>query len=444
MAYNEPIMGMKKSVPLFLLAALACLLLPVSCSRPERPNVVVIVIDTLRTDHLHFHGYGRDTTPFLTALAARSADFTRAYAGSSWTAPATASIFTGLYPFQHGVVMGLLAQKQSLKKDPTIQINRIPDKVRTMPEFFKDNGYRTFGISDNPNISHKQGFHQGFDRLQTHRHAGARNLNEKLLAWEKEIAAADPYFLYIHYNDPHRPYKLKLSPEEQTGVWLDDMKRRYDKEVALVDGCIRELYRRFGWERDTLLVITADHGEEMMEKGFYGHGLSLYNTVIRVPLLFHFPGSRRVLAGPVAAEVSTLDILPTLGSLLGFAKLGGLAGVDIGPLLQDRSGQIPERTLFSHLQLKAVGKPDRVQKAAIAGDLKYIFQAPEAVSLLFDLQQDPRERENLYSLRLADAKKLAASYFSFERGCRRYNPDYVDIQLDAKSIEHLKTLGYIQ
>jgi len=95
----------KRFLSLMALSAFLLALLTASCSRPPRPNVVVIVIDTLRTDHLSFHGYARDTTPFLSTLALRSADFTRAYAGSSWTAPATASIFTGLYPFQHGVVM---------------------------------------------------------------------------------------------------------------------------------------------------------------------------------------------------------------------------------------------------------------------------------------------------------------------------------------------------
>jgi len=434
----------KRFLSLMALSVFLLALLTASCSRPPRPNVVVIVIDTLRTDHLSFHGYAKDTTPFLSTLALRSADFIRAYAGSSWTAPATASIFTGLYPFQHGVVMGLLAQKKSLKNDPSIKINRIPEKLRTLPEVFQANGYRTFGISDNPNISRKQGFDQGFDRLQTHRHTGAQNINRKLLAMSKEIRSASRYFLYIHYNDPHRPYKLRLSEEERSGDWLTDMKRRYDKELAHVDGCIRELYRHFGWERDTLLVITADHGEEMMEKGVYGHGSSLFNTVIHVPLLFHYPGHRGIAAGKVEAEVSTLDILPTLGGLLGFSRLDDLSGKDLSPWLKSARAASAQRTVYSHLQLKSPGKPDFVQKAAIAGDFKYLFQAPQALSFFFDLKNDPREAHNLYESRQEDARKLAASLFSFERSCKRYNPDYVDIQLDAKSIEHLKTLGYIQ
>jgi hypothetical protein len=103
-----------------------------------------------------------------------------------------------------------------------------------------------------------------------------------------------------------------------------------------------------------------------------------------------------------------------------------------------------ERTLYSHLQLKSFGKPDFLQKASIAGGFKYLFQSPQALSFFFDLKNDPRETKNLYASRQEDARKLAASLFSFERNCKRFNPDYVDIHLDARSIEHLKTLGYIQ
>jgi len=170
-----------------------------SCERHPRPNVVVIVIDTLRADRLPFYGYPKDTMPFLNRLAAKSTVFAKAYAGSSWTAPATASIFTGLYPFQHGVIMGLLAQKQMIKKNPAIKINRIPENLRTLPEVFQANGYRTFGISDNANISKRQGFEQGFDKLQCFSHLGAKAINQKLLELEKEIKSSSRYFLYIHF-----------------------------------------------------------------------------------------------------------------------------------------------------------------------------------------------------------------------------------------------------
>jgi arylsulfatase A-like enzyme len=427
-----------------VLTAIFALLSVVSCKKAPRPNVVVILIDTLRADRLPFYGYPKVTTPFLNELASRSTVFEQAFAGSSWTAPATASIFTGLYPFQHGVVMGLAAQLQIIKKDPNIKINRIPDNVLTMPEVFKANGYRTFTVADNANISRAQGFHQGFDRMVCLSHRGAPAVNSEVLKLEREIKGKTPYFLYIHYNDPHKPYKLALAPGEGNGERIHDQKLVYDKELALVDASIRELFQRFGWKRDTLVVVTADHGEEMFERGFYGHGRTLFNTVIHVPLLFFYPESGRVQGGRVPGPVSTLDILPTLSSLLRFGKLRDVAGIDLAPQLRDPGQPAPQRPIFSHLHLKASGRDDVVHKASLFANYKYIYQSNAETSQFFDLAKDFSEQRNLYSGRTAQANKLAARYFQFERSCKRFNPGYVDIQLDDKSIEHLKTLGYIQ
>jgi arylsulfatase A-like enzyme len=407
-----------------------------------RPHVVVVVIDTLRVDHLPFYGYAKDTAPFLSKLAARGVVFEKAYAASSWTAPATASIFTGLYPFQHGVVMGLLAQMRLIRKHPEIEINRIPEDVTTLPEVFRREGYRTFGVSDNANISEAQGFAQGFDRLLVSVHQGARHTNEQVFSLEKEINAGGPYFLYIHYNDPHMPYKIDLDKDELTGDRTTDLKAMYDKEVALVDRSIEALYSRFGWSENTLFVVTADHGEEMNEKGFYGHGKSLFNTVIHVPLQFFWPERKLFSAKRPAVNVSTIDILPTLASLLGFHRVDGLAGQDLTPILKGKTGAAEKRYIYSHLHLKAGTPQASLQKASLNGDLKYIFEAPDS-HFFFDLKRDPGEDHNLYSQERTAAKTLAANLFSFEKTCPRYNADYVDITLDKKSIEQLRSLGYI-
>src|SRR4030067_429440 len=112
---------------------------------PPKPNVVLVVIDCLRADRLPFYGYPKETAPFLSKLAAGGVELDRPYAASSWTAPATASIFTSLYPFQHGVVMGLMAQMRLIRRNPTIKINRIPEGGTPLPAVFRQGGYRTFG-----------------------------------------------------------------------------------------------------------------------------------------------------------------------------------------------------------------------------------------------------------------------------------------------------------
>ena len=171
---------------------------------------------------------------------------------------------------------------------------------------------------------------------------------------------------------------------------------------------------------------------------------TLFNTVIHVPLLFFYPGNGLVNGGRVQGPVSTLDILPTLSSLLRFGKLKDVAGADLSALLKEPGRTAPARPIFSHLQLKGAGRAEVLQKAAIFGNYKYIYQSNAETSLFFDLARDFMEERNLYPGHTAQANKLAARYYQFERTCKRFNPDYVDIELDEKSIEHLKTLGYIQ
>jgi len=408
-----------------------------------RPNVVLVVIDTLRADRLPFYGYPKETAPFLSKLAARGVVFEKAYSASSWTAPGTASILTGLYPFQHGVVVGLLAQKRLIRKYPHIRINRIPESVTTLPEVFRGGGYRTFGFADNINISDKQGFDQGFDCLKTSIHKGGRFLNQQVLDLKREILAGSPYFLYLHYNDVHRPYKIRLDKSQKTGDRTADMKKMYDQEIALVDSCLEELYAQLGWSQNTLLIITADHGEEQDEKGFYGHGNTLYNTVIHVPFLFFWP-ERELFSGKrLAVNVSTIDIMPTLGSLLGFNPVKESSGRDLIPMLKGGRRAYEERYVYSHLHHKEDAPKSILHEACIHGDFKYIFVSPET-HFLFDLSRDPDENQNRYADEPEAARKLATNLFAYEKACPRYNPDYVDIELDKKGIEQLRSLGYVR
>ena len=138
-----------------------------SCDNQQevRPNIVLIVIDTLRPDHLPFYGYDRDTAPFLSSLAEGGVVFERVHSTSSWTAPATASIVTSLNPLQHGVLTGFRMVASLRKIDPTITLNRIPAEVTTVAEVLQEAGYSTYAVTDNINICREEGFEQGFDRF---------------------------------------------------------------------------------------------------------------------------------------------------------------------------------------------------------------------------------------------------------------------------------------
>ena len=155
------------------------------------PNVVLIVIDTLRADRLPFHGYGSNTAPFLSRLAAQGVVFENAHSTSAWTAPAMASMFTSLYPFQHHVVSGLDATLKLQRSGATIELNCIPDELETLPEAMKRAGYATFGIASNFNLGDAMGFSSGFDtyaHLRTSQTAGI--VNSKLFEWEQRTRKA--------------------------------------------------------------------------------------------------------------------------------------------------------------------------------------------------------------------------------------------------------------
>lgn len=414
-----------------ILRALCLLLLGalVSCHRPPKdPNVVVIVIDTLRADHLPFYGYENNTAPFLWELTKRGVVFEKTYSTSSWTAPATASIVTGLYPFQHGVVMGFQATKRIQKLDPAFPLNRIPEEVDTLAEILKRDGYRTFGITDNRNISKDEGFDQGFDQFENHRYAGAKKVNAIAQEWKSEIKQGK-YFLYLHYMDPHDPYNQRAPWYHPVGTRAGDMLAAYDSEIQYVDQKIQELYELFGWDKNTLVIVTSDHGEEFFEHGQRGHGKALYNESIQVPLVLSYP-SGGIQPASIGAKVSLVDIVPTVRGLLGISA-GSYPGFDLSPLL--RGKQLPEleqRSIYAHLYKRRPNGMELEERGTLQDRWKHIgrqerqwktesdWQAGE--EQLFDLIADPSERGNRFSDKPELAANLGQTYLEFEKNSARY------------------------
>ncbi len=418
----------------------------IGCSACEkkapRTNIVLIVIDTLRADHLPIYNYPRNTTPFLARLAARGVIFENAYSASSWTSPATASIFSSLYPFQHGVHMGLMAQRKLSKKDPNVEFNRLPAKVVTMTEILKQSGYATYGVSDNINISDKQGFDQGFDVLESFIHEGAEKIKTVARTFKNRIGAS-PYFLYLHFNDPHQPYRQEPPKELLTGDETENIVTNYDWEISHVDRRIQELYEFYGWDKNTLLIITADHGEELWEKGLYGHGKSLYHTLLHVPLVVFFP--ERIAGGRrVAENVSTIDILPTLCDWVGAKHPAVISGVSFTPVLSGRPLVESKRYFFANLQIKRFEQPDLLIKATIYRHFKFIHSFAPEDRLFFNLQNDPGEKDNQFGQAQETARILENEYLKYESRCIRFKQESANTSLDEKKNRQLEELGYIQ
>jgi arylsulfatase A-like enzyme len=285
---------------------------------PKPPaRVVVAVIDTLRADHLPAYGYPRDTAPFLSRLAREGVVFEHAYSPSSWTAPATASLFTSLYPVQHGVLLGLRTTRKLQARDTRVRLRTLPEPLEVLPEAMKRAGYATFGLTANVNVSEQMGFAQGFDRFRNlPTDDTAEVLHARLMAWRERLAAPPRAFLYLHYLDPHSPYRERGPWFDESSTGVERVLSAYDSEIRNVDEHLRQAYEALAWDRDTLLVVTADHGEEFWEHGSVEHGRTVFGEVLNVPLLVRFPGGRWG-GRRVSAPVSLVDVLPTLRECVG-------------------------------------------------------------------------------------------------------------------------------
>jgi arylsulfatase A-like enzyme len=420
-----------------LLCALA-LALP-GCSRPK-PNVVLIVVDTLRRDHLPFYGYDKPTAPFLSSLAERGALFENAYSTSAWTAPATASLFTGLYPVQHGVVMGRFAVKQLRKGGVPMRLNRIPRQAETIPKALKAGGYATFAVVENSNIRPELGFDQGFDAFHPLNPAQeADAITAKLRELQPVIAVRRPYFLYLHYMDPHEPYARNRPFFDRRARGDARQVSAFDSEIHHVDDHIRQAFELFGWDRDTVVLLTADHGEELGDRGFWGHARTLYGETLNVPLLAF---GARIAPRRIAARVSHVDLLPTLAEAAGTTAPSGLAGQSLWPLVRGKASALPERVLLADFWHAPDGRPRPQIQVAIRGPWKRLDGEPGG-PYLFNLDLDPRESVNRIGVAPQIARELLEARQRFEAQARRYEPEYEETIQDEKTNEELRALGYV-
>ena len=428
----------EKNVILLIGVILALIFSMGGCKKKEPgPHVVLFVIDTLGAKHLPFHGYEKNTAPFLATLSSQNIMFENAFSTSSWTAPATASILTSLYPFQHGVIMGMAASLEN-----KIELNRIPEEVKTLTEVLKESGYATYCVAENININEKMGFSQGFDKFKRLIYTKFK-IQEQLVEWSDEIKSQKKYFLYIHYNDPHKPYYRRSPWYEKKRNPRADLVSRHDSEINYVDEKIRKMYELFNWDRNTLLVITADHGEEFWEHDSQGHGRTLYSEVIHVPMIIQFPGKDRIQKRMIE-NVTNLDILPTIRGYLGIESNETEEGMDLMPLIQGNGGYDPQRFLFSHLYRMRRQNGDLRFISTISGEWKLIYQVEGEAQELYNLKEDPEEQRNAYDENAETGDLLLSEFLKFEQNSNKFSRKKIEIFLDEKKIEELKALGYVK
>jgi arylsulfatase A-like enzyme len=403
---------------LILLAALAW-----SCRgeppAPQRPNVLLVTIDSLRADHLGCYGYPRPTSPNLDRLAAEGALFEVAVAQAPWTLPSLASLHTSRLPAEVGAIHN---------------DSQVADFAVTAAELFRGAGYATAAFTAGTYTESSRGFGQGFDVYENldRKHLAAE-LNRLALAWLDQNGKR-PFFLWIHYFDVHATY---AAPAPWNGLFddtppapevarigymmrvvngdvtlgpgdLDRIRTSYDREIAYADAMLGELWQgveKRGLSAGTALAVGADHGEGFMEHGLLLHTLSVHDEFVRVPLVLRLPG--RVPIARVAAQVRNLDVLPTLLEVAGLGPLSGARGTSLLPLLRGVKGAEPgpapmHTDTSSHAQHYAKKGEAREGLfdtffAVRTRAAKLVYSVKRDRYSLYELGGDPGERSDVFS-----------------------------------------------
>jgi choline-sulfatase len=396
----------------FVLSSVVLVAMVLSCAQErqiEQPNVVLIVIDALRPDHLGCYGYARPTSPVIDRLADTGILFETAVAAAPWTKTSFSSFLTSLYPFEHGVVGW-----ESI----------MPDSIITLSEVLHDHGYNTMALVNMLGITDRFKVLKGTDQVS----AAAKYKRDAAKATDDAIeimaGSPEPYFILIHYFDTHWPYRPPMKyvdmirdesdaqpfasgrpfADRDGGAIPPEVKQR---EVTMYDGCIRyvddNVARLVGFldesgARDrTVLMITADHGEAFWEHGYGSHGHTVYDEEIRVPLILNnrvrYPEGRRI-----EDQVSLVDLVPTIVDLTGAQDGAYREGrnlndlVDTGRARRREGAFLPADLELSESTLRKA--PDT--KGIRRNDWKLILEPATSIVQLYDLRDDPGETENVW------------------------------------------------
>ena len=423
-------------------------------------NLILLTIDCLRADHLSCLGYSKQTTPNLDNLASVGALFTQAISVGSSTPPSFKAMFTSTYPLMHNDQL------------------YITNTTTTLAQVLKEHGYHTAAFHSNPWISSFFGYDKGFDTFSDDvmqkrrfdsrlnkpkalvkritgetgrlyellskiytaflmtRYSKAEMLNKKAISWLR--GNTNNFFLWIHYMDVHEPYlppsrlpsalksyralklhrKAESSPDSLSPQEVNKLIALYDTNLSYIDNEISSLLRTLRQSNpldDTFVIITADHGQQLLERGRHGHGNYLYDELVHVPLIIAGPG---VKAQVISQQISLLDLAPTILDLLKIENPKAFLGNSLLPLMK---GNRPKAA-----NSQAISKTDSIYRLSIAsagikpqldanhrrtslrtGKWKYIYNEGRQDEL-YDLEDDPKETKNIIDVKPEIATELRA------------------------------------
>ena len=480
-----PAMSLRNATPATLLAVA---LLAGGCGgAPEAarpPNVILISVDTLRADHLGAFGYDRDTSPFIDSLARRGVRFERTFAPASWTLPSHMSLLTSSYPHTHRV--------EDIERT-------LPDTMPTLAGVLQEAGYETTAFVSWVYLSAAFGFDHGFDAFHEllpppdqrdsagHHVVRAGPFVDRVLEWARG-GPREPYFLFLHLFDPHMSYEPPLDvarrfdPSLDSDRWgyyehlkqyirgrnadaarvpaaeLARAQALYDGEIRYTDGELERLLRTLGELElldDTLVAFGSDHGEEFDEHGsMEGHGWTLYDEVLRVPLILAFPDGRHA-GESVRRVVQTLDVAPTILAAVGLEPIPSFQGRSLLPLLEPGPADAWEDVAFAQTQRFNVKWSVRTARHKLIYTLDTRinrFGVPVRPGFeMYELESDPEEQRDVWDEDSPTAQELGRKLEDFARSKRELSEDHQlrprsgrqRSRLTDEQLQRLRSLGYL-
>jgi len=462
----------------------------------DRPNILLISIDTLRADHLSCYGYYRKTSPNIDRIASEGTTFFRHYSTGVWTPPGHASMLTGLYVSEHGVHGE----------------NRLSEKIPTIASVLRENGYQTAGFVNNSQVGELVGLAKGHDffvevwkgfrasslmgritrggirrirKIFAHEDMGASRTNRLFKIWlETEKEAGKPFYAFLHYIEPHNPLnppcrfkknfrtlesgsidkrKVKKIAHNPLSCFVDDLrpteaeiaflKALYDGEIAYTDhkiGEIAEILEKNGLYDNTMIIITSDHGEHFGEHGFWSHVASLHEEVLRIPLVIKYPNGPEC-AKEVEGYTQLIDIFPTVMDIAGVNANISTSGLSLSydkkrsyheHIFAEWEGRVP---FYIKRRLRENGaKTDlrmfKTKMSMVQGPrYKYVLKE-DGEENLFDISSGSEKRCELANLS-REVRRMRGLLEEYGSPRTRYTGKTRSMDDEIKS--NLESLGYI-